>query len=45
MLVMSIFLVFRYRDVRLWFPAKAMKQAESPARLPASEQGEPFGTI
>ena len=35
MLVMSVFLVFRYRDVRLWFPVRLPKQAEAPGRLPA----------
>lgn len=38
MLVMSIFLAFRYRDVRLWFPARPPKQAKSPSRLPALTQ-------
>jgi len=36
MLIMSIFLAFRYRDVRLWFPVrvKAPKQAKTPNSVP-----------
>jgi hypothetical protein len=38
MLVMSIFLAFRYRDVRLWFPLKPPKQAKAPNSVPALEE-------
>jgi hypothetical protein len=41
MFVMSIFLAFRYRDVRLWFPAPLPKQAKAPGGVPALNETKP----